>query len=431
MKDWSSELDKCTELIRKNPNDKELYRKRANLYNKLDKFELAMLDYDKILTIDKTDSEAYFKRACEWYNWKIFELDEMPKEKDIINNTIRYIDKAISLDATIGEYYYRKAEIYFHLLDQYELSLEMCKKAEICHLTNSNLYMLMGQVYNELDKYEEALKCYDKGLEINEDADLYYFKGVVYYNKAVSEEGRRASKYYKLCEDCYKNAIKIESNNERYYIELAELYAEVYENPKKAIEWYKKSLNVYENEEIYIKIAQLYREIEEFKLVEKFYMKALKLKPNSTEANFGMAEYYFEQEEYNKSLRYTEHLIKNGIVDEDVFLLRGECYMLLKEYESSINTYNEILDIKESDILYFNRGNVYLEMSSYTQAIEDYTKAIEISGGFLEGYRRRAIAYARSGNLHNALEDIEKALEIDSEDEDVINTMEEIKKDSI
>ncbi len=114
-----NKINEYTQKINLNPTNKQLYFDRAILYNKVDKFELAMNDYDEIIKIDPKDDNAYYERACEWYNWRIYYLDERPSIKEIWGNTIEYLRKALRIKEN-AQYYYRIAEIEFNLLNEEE-----------------------------------------------------------------------------------------------------------------------------------------------------------------------------------------------------------------------------------------------------------------------------------------------------------------------
>ena len=127
MEELVKELEKVNEKINVSPA-KELYEKRAIIYNRLEKFDLAMKDYENIIQLDSNDYMAYYERACEWYNWKIYYLDEHPEEEEVKSNTIGYLEKSVNLKET-SKAYYRMAEIYFNLLDDNEEALIYCNKA--------------------------------------------------------------------------------------------------------------------------------------------------------------------------------------------------------------------------------------------------------------------------------------------------------------
>ncbi|MDO8446235.1 MAG: tetratricopeptide repeat protein [Deltaproteobacteria bacterium] len=63
-------------------------------------------------------------------------------------------------------------------------------------------------------------------------------------------------------------------------------------------------------------------------------------------------------------------------------------------------------------IAYYNRGNAYAEINSYSQAIEDYNKAIELDPKHFKAYTNRGNAYYMLGNYHRAIDDYTRAIGI-------------------
>lgn len=65
-----------------------------------------------------------------------------------------------------------------------------------------------------------------------------------------------------------------------------------------------------------------------------------------------------------------------------------------------------------SAILYYNRGNVYVQRKDYLHAIEDYSKAIEMDSHLAEAYYNRGIARLALKQQAQAVADLSKAGEL-------------------
>jgi len=61
---------------------------------------------------------------------------------------------------------------------------------------------------------------------------------------------------------------------------------------------------------------------------------------------------------------------------------------------------------------YTNRGFAYAKQGDLTQAIADFTKAIELNPKYIEAYTDLGLLYAKKGNLPQALSYYSKAIEI-------------------
>ena len=73
-------------------------------------------------------------------------------------------------------------------------------------------------------------------------------------------------------------------------------------------------------------------------------------------------------------------------------------------------------DLDEATRGYYNRGNSYSRQGQYQQAIEDYDKAIELDPNVAPAHHNRGISYHALGQNERAIEDYDKVIELDPND---------------
>jgi tetratricopeptide (TPR) repeat protein len=82
-------------------------------------------------------------------------------------------------------------------------------------------------------------------------------------------------------------------------------------------------------------------------------------------------------------------------------------------WQNSITLFDHTLKVTDNNWLAYNiRGAAYNGLGNYKQAIEDLNKAIEIEPGYADAYYNRGIAYKGLGNYKEAIEDFDRAIEI-------------------
>ena len=85
---------------------------------------------------------------------------------------------------------------------------------------------------------------------------------------------------------------------------------------------------------------------------------------------------------------------------------RGVAYRRKREYDLSLNDYNEAIRLNPSSASnYNNRGIVYRIKHDYDRAIADYDEAIWLKGDYVAAYYNRALAYSEMGEYDKALAD--------------------------
>ena len=88
-------------------------------------------------------------------------------------------------------------------------------------------------------------------------------------------------------------------------------------------------------------------------------------------------------------------------------------------WQDSITLYDHTLKVTDYNWLtYYNRGHEYNDQGNYKQALEDFNRAIEINPGYDKAYINRGFAHQGLGNYRQAIEDHGRSIEIDPSHEE-------------
>ncbi len=85
--------------------------------------------------------------------------------------------------------------------------------------------------------------------------------------------------------------------------------------------------------------------------------------------------------------------------------------MAVKDSEGALEDLSKILELSpKNDFAWSARGDYYLELRRYKEAIADYSQAINLQPGSKSAYLKRAHAKEQAGDTKGAGEDRERAL---------------------
>ena len=180
--------NKCIEIY---PNISYLYNNRANLYKMLKKYDLALIDYEKSISLDKNYKSPYLGKAS------LFVVTSKEDEAiEILNGIIkRYPNEA-------SAYYYKGLALFFkndkeNALKNFTLAIKYAKD------TITSAYYYRGNLYAFYkEDYKKALADYTKCINIAKKNSINHIHLIssakVYENRAIA--------YYKLGD--YNNMIK-------------------------------------------------------------------------------------------------------------------------------------------------------------------------------------------------------------------------------
>lgn len=135
-------------------NINELYKSGINLF-KIEKFQEAKNQFNKILEIDNKNIDAYYKVIdCE------FMLSNYELMKD-------YCKKIISIDKKQGRAYWVLSIIENRVNNNLDKSLSYINRAIYYGFSNEYIYNTKGNILKKKGEYEDAIKCYETSININ------------------------------------------------------------------------------------------------------------------------------------------------------------------------------------------------------------------------------------------------------------------------
>jgi tetratricopeptide (TPR) repeat protein len=263
-----------------------------------------------------------------------------------------------------------------------------------------------GISLGRLGRYEEAIACFDKALEINPNfAMAWSEKGVCLNNLAKHDQAI----------ECYNKSLEINPNELKPWfckgVSLAILgkkeqaiacFDKALEiNPNYAMAWSEKGLSL--------------RYLDRKKEAIECYNKALEINPNYAKVWSDKGAILADLGKYEEAIECFDKALEEKPNDLGSLYRIGICFSKLQRYKDSIQFFDKCLDINRNDTsaLYFAlywKGVSLASIGNHKEAIECFDKALMIDQNSVEVLRTKALSLTSIGNNKDAIESLNKAL---------------------
>lgn len=227
---------------------------------------------------------------------------------------------------------------------------------------NQDLLILKGDIYIELENYEEANKAYSRAYEIDDN-----IKSIPKYGKSLSLLGQ-----YDKAEKVLNDGIDDFEENIEIRLELANNYIRAGKLTDAEVQ-IKRAEDIKENDpRIYITEGDMYFNQRVYELSKKSYEKALSIDPNLKEAREKLATSYYwlanrevdkdlSNELFTMSLKEWDKVTKQDSMDANAFYNKGKILYLAKMFKDAVPALYRYYQLRPDGKL----GRWYLAQSLY------------------------------------------------------------------
>ena len=284
------------------------------------------------------------------------------------------------------------------MIDEGNLSIEKNENVLTLCLKRAVLFF-------NLKKYEEALRDYDKIIELDDKyVDAYQGRGnALFYLK----------EYEKAFSD-FNKAIELDIKYAPAYIGRGNVYFND-NNHEEALNDYNKAIELdKKNAEAYRMRGNLCYEKKDYELAIFDYTTAITFDDKFADAYFerGKAHFYLKEykealTDYNKALYLDEKYIY-------AYIFRGNLYKAQRKNEKALDDYKKAIELDNKHVdAYVNRGDLYYTIKNYKLAKVDYEKAIDLDNNCTAAYTGLGSVHSENREYDLAKDCLEKAIRID------------------
>ena len=390
IEEYDKAISVYEKAIEKCPNDINLYEKRAELYYRLGDYDLSDKDYDKIIKLDEGYITAYMG------------IGRNKSEQGLYDDAIKTFDYVIKLANDYSSAYSFRAECQIKK-HNYNLAIDDILKAlsidgddkafylmvELAQKNNSELLTKLkikqvkepnepywpyciGVVYENLEKYDQAIIYYSKSLEIERDPIIYNRLSECYYSLG------NFTKSLELID----NALETDSLNNNYLFTKSDI---LYELGK--VDRAIKTMDLYITNDPefyggYYRRGFYKQNIKDYTGAIEDYTTSIILNPNNAYSYIGRADMYRQTGDKEKYLSDCRKIIEIDTIPQ-INSCTQFAFLELGEIEKAKEFMNKIIELDtNNEGAYYDAACLYSRIGDKDKALLNLRLCLE------KGFRR-------------------------------------------
>lgn len=332
-------------------------------------------------------AEVWFQRATEKYN-----QGDYP-------GAIADYTRAIQLDPTFSEAYYRRGNAHAYLDEKTE-AIDDYTRALAGDPGNAEVHHSRGRAYADLGEYPQAIEDYDQAIERQpEYGEAYNSRGIARFT--LDDKQGAIADYTQAINLNPRNFEALQNRGFAHY---------ALDQQKKAIADFSRAINLESNSaEAYYGRGLAQADLDNPQAAMDDYNQALKLNPDFGEAYYHRGIVHLALGNPRSAIQDLSAALRIN-PDADAYYHRGLAHSDAGEAAAAIDDYTKaIQQVPDYVEAYNNRGNAWAAMGKHQQALEDYSEAIRLNSAFAEAYQGRGQTQEALGNSARAIKDYEFA----------------------
>ena len=325
------------------------------------KLDITCDEYYLSLSVEKDNLEGE-DNSDQNVKSKLAEADRLFDEEKYEEALKIYLSLATIYEK--GEYLYGCAAAYY-MLEKYEECLNYCGKLLDYPSYEYEALVLKGECLGNLSRRREAIETFEKAVEIEERGEIYYNIGVCYYEENNLDD---AIKYY-------EKSIELLPDFVSSYINLAVCYSRKF-RIEEGMKYAKKAIEINPHMyEPYATLGSCYRELGQYEDAVENYKKCLELDDENYEALYGIFMSLFTLSNKENSDKVDKYKKEVEFYSKKFFRIHGDKFLGTKK-EKEDRTYVGYTHLTDEtgSLDYPTLGKVYENRDKYLQDIENIKK---------------------------------------------------------
>ncbi len=351
-KQYSQAIELLNRIIENEPNNFNLYLKKAEVFYFQANYKSAILDFEKACKLEKNCAsyqlaECYSqlnnaKKASDYIRIYLKSKNKLFPEEIKLNPAFSNIENSNEWKKIWKEKYYSKYEMklseakYLSSKNDYAEAFEILDIILIKSNNKHRAYSMRGDIFMLVKDYKNAAKDYSHAIKIRKKNIDYLYKRANAY--LLAHKYKKALKDYNLLID---------------------------KDPRKLILFYKRA--TVNNE-----LKKYKKALSDINIFLKFYTK-------NKEALFLCGRINYNNDNFFKALEVLNICVELDKTNPKYFEKRGDIHFNTRTYNYAIKDYYLALDLSpKSGEIYFKIGNTYFKQGYYKRACENWKRAEQL-----------------------------------------------------
>ena len=432
-------FDFIKSILKKQSTEYEIYVSEGDLFNNA-KIAFKNSNYEK--TLELLNKAIKINSAARYYAFK----GEVYYHQNKYDFAIDAYRQAIAIDSTNDEYYGDLSYIYY-VCGNNELAKQYIQKALVYNPNEINYKILLADILNSMGNitdaktiYKDLLNCLrnndDKYCEISnkleklneiqtqEDSEQYeksakeyYDEGQTYFNEKKYEDAIR----------CFKKAINLEPKNDKYHYWCG--YAKYYNNQDiEAIKDFNNAIEINPIPKYYYFRGHAKYFIGKYKeAIEDYKIGICKNPENLYDYYKLMADAKKELGDITGAIEVYKYILENDSNEENKIEIQEKITELEQLQSQNNDASQEGFEEAEQEIEdedqyeksaedYYKEGRAYIEEEKYEEAVKCLEETIKLEPEDADNYYWCALAKYNNGQDKEALKDLASGIKLLPED---------------
>jgi tetratricopeptide (TPR) repeat protein len=320
------------------------------------------------------------------------EIENCIEQKDYVS-ALEYAEKLVTSRGEARDWVEKGRCL--NSLERYDEALECLEKAIEIDSNYARAWANRGDVLESLKRYDEALVSYDRAIELDEYDPWHWAKRGYLLNNL---------KHYEEALVSFDMAIELDDNDPWDWASRGDVLDNL-KRYEEALESYDRALELDANYQwAWVNRGDVLSNLKRYDEALVSFDRALELDANYQWAWVNRGDVLRNLKRYEEALASYDRALELDANDQWAWTLRGDVLSNLERYEEALASYDRALELDAHlQLAWTLRGDVLSNLERYEEALASYDRALELDAHL-------QLAWTLRGDVLSNLERYEEAL---------------------